>query len=94
MSAIGQNAQLPYAGSSNLANSLGALFNGGNSKLVFNMPEPNLGRDWRGLGAADKSSRRTHPTGASRRTFNLSAATRTALAGIAGTGKAIPTARG
>jgi hypothetical protein len=47
ISAIGTGAQLPYTGSSNLANSLGALFSGGTSNKHSVQPEPDLGRSWR-----------------------------------------------
>jgi hypothetical protein len=60
MSAIGQNAELPYAGSSNLANSLGALFNGGNVE-AFNMRRTRSGARLaraRGGGTAFSDRRR------------------------------------
>jgi hypothetical protein len=52
ISAIGANAQLPYTGTSNLANSLGALFNGGTSNSVQYSPNPIWGAIGAGLGAA------------------------------------------
>jgi hypothetical protein len=52
MAAITGNAQLPYVGSANLGNSLGALFNGGTSKSVGYSPNPLLGALGAGLGAA------------------------------------------
>jgi hypothetical protein len=52
ISAIGANAQLPYTGTSNLANSLGALFNGGTSSSVQYSPNPIWGAIGAGLGAA------------------------------------------
>lgn len=52
ISAIGAGAQLPYTGSSNLADSLGALFNGGTSKSVQTGPNPIWGAIGAGLGAA------------------------------------------
>jgi hypothetical protein len=52
MSAIGQGAELPYTGSNNLANSLGALFNGGTSKSTQTGPSPLWGALGAGLGAA------------------------------------------
>lgn len=52
ISAIGANAELPYTGTNNLANSLGALFNGGTSNSVQYSPNPIWGAIGAGLGAA------------------------------------------
>jgi hypothetical protein len=52
ISAIGAGAQIPYTGSSNLANSLGALFNGGTSNSTQYSPNPIWGAVGAGLGAA------------------------------------------
>jgi hypothetical protein len=52
LSAIGAGAELPYTGSNNLANSLGALFNGGTSKSTQTGPSPLWGALGAGLGAA------------------------------------------
>jgi hypothetical protein len=52
LSAIGAGAELPYTGSNNLANSLGALFNGGTSKSTQTGPSPIWGAIGAGLGAA------------------------------------------
>jgi len=51
VSALGLNAQLPYTGSSNLANSLGALFNGGTATSTQTGPNPLWGALGAGLGA-------------------------------------------
>jgi hypothetical protein len=52
ISAIGTGAQLPYTGSSNLGNSLGALFNGGTSTSTQYSPNPIWGAVGAGLSAA------------------------------------------
>lgn len=52
LAALGVNAQLPYTGISNQANSLGALFNGGQSNSVGYMPNPIWGAIGAGLSAA------------------------------------------
>lgn len=52
ISAIGAGAELPYTGSSNLGNSLGALFNGGTSNSTQYSPNPIWGAVGAGLGAA------------------------------------------
>lgn len=52
LSSIGAGAELPYTGSNNLANSLGALFNGGTSKSTQTGPSPIWGAIGAGLGAA------------------------------------------
>lgn len=53
LSAIGAGAEIPYTGTNNLANSLGALFNGGTSKSnsVQTGPSPLWGALGAGLGA-------------------------------------------
>jgi len=52
MASISGNAQLPYVGPSNLANSLGALFNGGTQKAVGYSPNPIWGAIGAGISAA------------------------------------------
>jgi hypothetical protein len=54
LAAIGANAELPYTGSNNYSNSLGALFNGGTSKSdsVQTGVNPIWGALGAGLGAA------------------------------------------
>jgi hypothetical protein len=52
MAAITGNAQLPYVGSANLGNSLGALFNGGTQKSVSYSPNPIWGAVGAGISAA------------------------------------------
>jgi len=52
MASISGNAQLPYVGSSNLANSLGALFNGGTQKSTSWSPNPIWGAIGAGVSAA------------------------------------------
>lgn len=56
ISAIGAGAQLPYTGTSNLANSLGALFNGGTSTSTQTGPSPIWGAIGAGLGAAGQAA--------------------------------------
>jgi hypothetical protein len=52
LASIGAGAELPYTGSSNLANSLGALFNGGTSTSTEKGQSPIWGAIGAGLGAA------------------------------------------
>jgi hypothetical protein len=51
LAAIGANAEIPYTGSNNLANSLGALFSGGNEKSKQTGTSPLWGAVGAGLGA-------------------------------------------
>lgn len=52
LASMGASAQLPYTGSSNLGNSLGALFSGGTSKSTQYSPNPLWGALGAGLSAA------------------------------------------
>lgn len=52
MSALGLTAEMPYVGSNNRANSLGALFSGGTSTATQTGPSPIWGALGAGLGAA------------------------------------------
>lgn len=52
LGAYGQQGNLPYVGSNNLANQLAAYFNGGNSKSTTYAPSPIWGAVGAGLGAA------------------------------------------
>lgn len=52
LGSLGVAAELPYTGTNALANQLGALFSGGNSKSVSYAPNPIWGALGAGLGAA------------------------------------------
>jgi hypothetical protein len=52
LAAAGTGAEIPFAGSSSLANSLGALFNGGTQTSIQKGPNPIWGALGAGLGAA------------------------------------------
>lgn len=52
LQALGQGAEMPYIGSNNLANSLGALFNGGTSTSTEKGQSPIWGAIGSGIGAA------------------------------------------
>jgi hypothetical protein len=74
LGAYGQQGQLPYAGMSNLSQSLAALFNGGNSKSVQYAPNPL----WGAVGAGLVRLALTSATAASRKPSPRSASAATA----------------